>query len=145
MKRSPQIDEFRPLAIRPGVARSPSPIKRRGRGRVAIEPGHHRFEKQSAGLYRTVIVRLRSRLLELEIAQLSDASEGIGAIAKLRLNLRGSCMQPRGSVIGWLSDAVQEATTGVADEPAFEGGAAEPERTSHPEFVRNLSGISRNG
>jgi hypothetical protein len=52
-----------------------------------------------ARLCQTVIVRLRSKFLELEIAQLGDASEGIGSIAKIRLNLRGSCMQPHGSVI----------------------------------------------
>ena len=81
----------------------------------------------------------------MEIAQLGDASEGIGSIAKIRLNFRGSCMQPHGSVIGWLSDAGSGTTTGVADEPVFEGGCCGARTHEHPEFGRNLSGISRNG
>ena len=40
-------------------------------------------------------------------------------------------------MIGWLSDAVQEATTGIADEPALKVIAAEPERTSTRSSVEN--------
>ncbi len=48
-----------------------------------------------------------------------------------RLNFRGSCMQPHGSVIVWLSDTVQEIRDRCRRRtPLLKVVAAEPERTS---------------
>ena len=91
------------------------------------------------------MVPLRAELLRYEIVQLGDASERVGSIVKNAQIFRVSCMQPDSSVIVWPSDAGSKLTRGVADEPVFEDGRCGARTREHPEFVRNLSGISRNG